>query len=105
MDFIKKNMTTIGGAVILVLGVYVYFTYFSAGTSAPLTASDNAVSGNLLATLGSLHTIKLDNSIFTNPVFVSLSDFGTTIPPQSSGRGNPFAPVGQGGAVGTSTKR
>jgi hypothetical protein len=104
MDFLKKNMTSIGGVVILILAVYVYFTYFGT-SSAPLTASDNAVSGNLLATLGSLHTIKLDNSIFTNPVFVSLSDFGTTIPPQSSGRGNPFAPIGQGGAVGTSTKR
>lgn len=104
MDFLKKNKVAIGGAAVLILAGYVYFTYFSGG-SAPLTAvsADSAISGDLLATLGSLHTITLDNSIFTNPVFVSLSDFGVSLPPESSGRGNPFAPIGQGGAPAATT--
>jgi hypothetical protein len=104
MDFLKKNKTAIGGGIILILAGYVYFAFFS-NSSAPLTTTDvgNSVSGDLLVTLNSLHTIKLDNSIFTNPVFVSLSDFGVSIPPQSSGRGNPFAPLGKGGSPATTT--
>lgn len=96
MDFLKKNKTTIGGIVVLALAVYVYFIYFG-GSTAPLTASSpDSISGDLLVTLGSLHTIKLDNTIFTDPTFVSLSDFGVTLPMLPAGRRNPFAAVGQG---------
>lgn len=104
MDFLKKNKMAIGGGLAVLVFGYVYLTYFSGG-SAPLTASsaDSAISGDLLITLNSLGTIDLDNKIFTNPVFVSLSDFGVSIPPQQSGRRNPFAPIGVG-ALGTSTK-
>lgn len=94
MDFITRNKTTLIGLIVLGGLVWAYFTYFSGSTSEPLTTQDANISGNLLITLGSLHTIRLDNSIFTDPVFLSLSDFGTTIPPQASGRGNPFAPLG-----------
>ena len=45
-------------------------------------------------TLQSIHSIKLDNSIFTDPVFVSLTDFGVTIPPENVGRPDPFVPLG-----------
>ena len=104
MDFLKKNKMSIGGAIVFILAIYVYFAFFSSST-APLTATDasSSVSSDLLVTLNSLHTIKLDNTIFTDPLFVSLSDFGVTIPPQQSGRGNPFAPLGKGGAVSTTT--
>lgn len=105
MDFLKQNKMAIGGgAVLLVLG-YVYFAYFSGSTSAPaLSSSDTSavLSQNLLVTLQNLHTIKLDNSIFTDPAFLSLTDFGVTIPPQNVGRGNPFAPVTGVGAPSNS---
>ena len=63
---------------------------------------------NESSAIGNLRTIDLDNSLFKDPLFVSLSDFGVTIPPAAAGRRNPFAPVGQGGgaaqaATGTST--
>ena len=104
MDFLKKNKMTLAGGVVFVLAIYAYFTYFG-GSSAPLTASNpsSSISGDLLVTLGSLHTIRLDNSIFSNPVFVSLSDFGTTLPDQPSGRRNPFAPVGKDTGAAQST--
>jgi hypothetical protein len=97
MDFLKQNKMMIGGGVALVIAIFVYFTYFSGSSSTPaLTTSDQAttVSQNLLVTLQNLHTIKLDESIFSNPVFLSLTDFGVTIPPENVGRQDPFAPLG-----------
>jgi hypothetical protein len=50
------------------------------------------ISRDLIVTLSNLNTIRLDDSIFTDPVFLSLSDFGVQIPLQPVGRRNPFAP-------------
>lgn len=97
MDFLKQNKTIIGGVVVIVLAIVVYFMYFAGGSSsATLTSSDanSVISQNLLVTLQNLHTIKLDDSIFTNPIFVSLTDFGVTIPPENVGRTDPFMPLG-----------
>jgi hypothetical protein len=96
MDFLKKNRTAIGGLVAIALVLYIYITHF-APQSGDLTAAgpDSGVGSDLLVTLGSLHTIRLDESIFKRPDFTSLSDFGVSIPPQDSGRRNPFAPVGK----------
>lgn len=103
MDFLKKNKMTLAGGAGMVALLYVYLTYFSGG-SAPLTAtSPDQISGDILVTLNSLHTIKLDNGIFSDPVFVSLSDYGVTIPPQDAGRRNPFAPVGSASSPSTPT--
>lgn len=87
---------TVGGGAVLLLLVAGYFMFFSGGSSgsATLSSTDTSspVSADLLVTLQNLHTIKLDNTIFTDPVFVSLTDFGVTIPPENIGRRNPFLP-------------
>ena len=103
MDFLKKNMVPIVVGVLLLVGLYVYVSYFSGPSSSPsLTASDanTTLSQNLLTTLQSLHTIKLDNSIFSEPSFQSLTDFGVVIPAQPVGRRNPFLPLA-GASVST----
>lgn len=91
----KKLMGAIAGVVVVALGYYGY----SSDSSAPLLTNSgegtSPMSQEILTTLGQLHTIKLDPAVFTDPVFVSLTDFGVTIPPQQAGRRNPFAPVGQ----------
>ncbi|MDE2071275.1 MAG: hypothetical protein KGI70_00890 [Patescibacteria group bacterium] len=84
-------------AVVLVLCLVIAYLFYMGGPSTPALSTvdtSSPVSSDLLAVLGSLHTIQLDQTIFTNPVFVSLSDFGVTIPPENVGRRNPFAPVG-----------
>ena len=99
MDFLKRYKLAIGGGIAALLLIYVYIAFFSGGgTSATLTASDSGspLSTDILVTLQSIHSIKLDNSIFSDPVFMSLSDFGVTIPSQNVGRRNPFAPLGIG---------
>src|SRR6185436_12968398 len=107
MNFFNKNKMAIGGGIGVLLLIYVYFAYFSGGSSATLTASDSGspLSTDILVTLQSVHSIKLDNSIFSDPVFLSLSDFGVTIPAQNVGRRNPFAPIGADGIVSTTTVR
>lgn len=96
MDFLKQNKMPILIGVLLLAGLFVYVTYFSgSSSSATLTSSDTdtTLSQNLLVTLQNLHTIKLDDSIFSEPAFQSLTDFGVTIPAENVGRGDPFAPL------------
>ena len=66
--------------------------YLSVAPSADANA-DVALGGDLLAALALLRTIQLDTSVFANPIFKSLSDWGKKIAPQPAGRRNPFAPV------------
>lgn len=104
LALLKKNIVVIG---VLVAAAAVLFYFFSSGGSSAtvtsVTQEESPVSHEILATLGNLRTIKLDNSLFQDPLFLSLSDFGVSIPPAAAGRRNPFAPVGQdgGGAART----
>lgn len=86
----------LGGVAVIVLAGYIYFTYFSGSSSGALltTSESSPLSSDLLTTLSSLHTIKLDNAIFSDPIYLSLTDFGVQIPPENVGRRNPFAPLG-----------
>lgn len=109
MQFLKDNKLMIIGVAGAALLMYAYFAFWSGGSQPLLTSSADsesaAVTQELVATLGSLRTIKLDESIFSDPVFISLSDFGVTIPAQPVGRRNPFVPFsgtsGAGGATQT----
>ena len=95
-DFLNNNKMLIGGVLALGVLAWAYFAVFT-GESGELlseTKGVSPVSQELLVTLSNLRTIRLDEAIFKDPVFVSLSDFGVTIPLQTIGRRNPFAPVG-----------
>ena len=96
MDILKNKFVvgSIAGVLVLTL---IYYVWTSAENSAFLTMTEGTspLSQEILTTLGQLHTIRLDSAVFNDPVFISLSDFGVTIPPQQTGRRNPFAPVGK----------
>jgi len=98
MQFFTQNKTSIIAAIVLSLVLYGYFAFFRGPAAADLLIlEDNPAldaSQTLLLTINSLNTIKLDNSIFSDPVFLSLSNFGVQIPAEPVGRRNPFAPVG-----------
>ena len=94
MKFIHENKKYILIIFLAVAGFWLYSTYFAGGSEELLTEQTvSPISQDILAVLSSLNTIRLDNSIFTDPVFTSLSDFGVTIPPENVGRRNPFAPL------------
>jgi hypothetical protein len=95
MQFLKDNKAYIGLILIAGIGLWVYMTYFPSSTpNGTITATEaSPLSPDVLATLTSLNSIKLDSTIFSDPVFASLTDFYVAIPSQDSGRRNPFAPI------------
>ncbi len=94
MQFIKDNKMYIGLIVLAVAGLWMYMTFFSGSSPEATLTSDHEspLSQDVLVTLSNLHTITLDASIFSDPLFLSLTDYGVAIPPQNVGRRNPFAP-------------
>jgi hypothetical protein len=49
----------------------------------------------ILVLLEQLSNINLDNSIFSNQIFLSLVNFEKPLEPQIEGRPNPFLPIGR----------
>lgn len=96
---LNRNNILIAVGAILLIGAVVYY-FFSRDTSSPdLLASVPAgevsgVEGDLLTTLRELKSLKLDDSIFADNVFLRLTDFSQPLTPQPIGRSNPFAPLG-----------
>ncbi|MDP4020734.1 MAG: hypothetical protein Q8P58_01685 [Candidatus Adlerbacteria bacterium] len=96
MQFIKENKLLTFGGIAVILAAFVYFMFLSGppGEVAVVTQDEtSSVSRELIITLSNLNTIRLDDSVFKDPVFLSLSDFGVQIPLQNVGRRNPFAPL------------
>lgn len=99
--FIKKYKNITIGIIVIVLGFFAY-TYFFAGKKVPalLTSESSEVAASatgaeILALLRDLKALRLDESIFADPVFRRLHDFGVLISPEPVGRNNPFAPLGE----------
>src|SRR5689334_8114042 len=94
-DLIKKNMGIVLGILVVIGALVVYLNFFAGKSTDLLTSSsaDIAASQEILSILTSLNTIKLDNAIFTNPVFQSLTSYGVELAPENVGRRNPFEPL------------
>jgi len=56
-----------------------------------LTAT-NTIDSDVVTILLQLRAVSLSGTIFTDPAFMSLQDFGSQIVPEPVGRENPFAP-------------
>jgi hypothetical protein len=85
----------------LIGGGYYFFTNSSQSNLNDLGAvsAADAIGGtgeeqDLINQLLRLRSLRLDEKIFTDPAFTSLTDFSQTIPPEPVGRANPFLPVG-----------
>lgn len=57
------------------------------------TPSGGIVDKELVGSLLQLRAVSLGGSIFSDPAFMELQDFGTQIIPEAVGRPNPFAPT------------
>lgn len=104
MTFIKTNLKNIlifGGLLVAIVVGYSYF-FSGDGSDAPLVATTPAqttAGGDLLGLLLNLRSLRLDDSVFSNPVFRRLTNFGVEIPEEPLGRSNPFAPLPGGAAL------
>ena len=56
-------------------------------------AGGGIVDKDLVGTLLQLRAVSLGGTIFSDPAFIELQDFGTQIIPEPVGRENPFAPT------------
>lgn len=97
MNFIRQYQTAIAFIIIVMVlfGGYQYF--FATGTERVVTATDAPGAGvdqDLIALLFELRAIRLDDAIFSDPLFHSLQDFGQELVAEPIGRQNPFAPLG-----------
>ena len=57
--------------------------------------SASSIGDDLLKIYGELQRITLDQAIFSSPRYLELTDFSTAIPPQTTGRPNPFDTIGR----------
>lgn len=91
-----KNTKIMGALVIGLATLGILYFYWGGDSAAEpvATVEEPVASQSLLTTLSNLRTMRLDTTIFEDPLFRSLSDFGVTIPPEPVGRRNPFAPTG-----------
>ena len=106
---IKNILIFVAIAAVLILAYFFFFKPSSptanlTSTSASSTASSSgtpasqtpAVGSDFLTILLNLKNMKLDDSIFSDPAFLSLHDSSVLLisDPTQEGRPNPFAPIG-----------
>jgi hypothetical protein len=98
-----KNLIILGGVVIVGGVVFVTMSGGNAAlTGAPPQDSESAqIEQELINELLQLQAIELNNAIFNNALFLSLTDFSKPLEEERVGRNNPFAPVGAAAAATT----
>ena len=96
ITFIKQNLVLTLVVAAFVFGVVYYAVFVNKGSAPLLTSSalgnQTTQSQQLLVVLANLRTIQLNEAVFVDPVYLSLSDFGVMISPENVGRRNPFLP-------------
>ena len=98
-ELLKKNKTLLIILVIVIVAFIGYTIIFNPGEDAGVLTSKNITTrgggdNQLLLLLVNLRSITLDDSLFRDPAFRDLIDFGQQLTPEPTGRQNPFAPVG-----------
>lgn len=99
-DHINKRVVIIATIIFVVLiGGFIYYLVTNKSsdtvvlTRVDTSPLDATLGRELLSTLARLKSTTIDKSIFDDPVFATLQDFGVTIASQPVGRRNPFAPL------------
>lgn len=113
MSLFARNKILVVLLGLVILGVAWYF--FSGSSSSapgilqseggPAGISANPEEADIVQTLLTLRAVSLSGTIFSDPAFMTLRDFGTQIIPEPIGRPNPFAPLGAASATSSSSTR
>lgn len=85
--------------IVVIAGALLAYSFISTPSSSnddliSITTQDDLqiLSRDIVRNLNRIAALKLDKSVFNDPVLRNLSDFSERISPQQSGRRNPFAP-------------
>lgn len=94
----RQNILLIVFLLVIIIGGYLWYSYYSpAALEAGVTSvalEKEATKQEFFRLLDSLETIKLDRSIFQEPIFQSLVNLSPEIAPrEKKGRPNPFLPL------------
>lgn len=98
-EFFKQYKGTLVIALLIGAAFFAYQSFFVDTQTDDFSVSTGGVPGSVVgqevvALLAELESITLDISIFSDPSFVSLYNFGQVVNPEVVGRSNPFAPIG-----------
>lgn len=109
MDQVKelfaKYKIYIIAAVLVVVGAFGALSFMGGGAgavdpavqggaaAAPIDSASAQAEKEMLDELLQLRSIRLSESLFANPLFISLVDFSKPLAEQLKGRSNPFAPI------------
>lgn len=98
----KMVLMIVGGVV--VAGV-IWYSFLRDRTTGALVQTNDLTQAteadsDIVNTLLQLRAVSLSGTIFSDPAFLQLKDFGSAIVPEPVGRTNPFAPfAGQSAAA------
>lgn len=93
---LKKNKGTLAAVALLVVAIFLYNFFFkSKAITVPSESSASAIGEDLIKIRGELQKVTLDQSVFSSPGYLLLTDFSTLIPEQATGRSNPFDIIGR----------
>lgn len=96
MEFIKQYKGSIVTILIVVGIFYIYSAFFNTTPEdVELNTQKEEIGRDLLNLVNELKVLQFDGKIFENNLFLGLTNFEQEISPQSKGRSNPFAPLGQ----------
>ncbi len=99
MSKLLKNLLIVLGIATVLLLAYVFFfkgkdiPSLPSGSDGAFSAEAEIETQHLLATINELNEFNVEGTIFSDPLFLSLTDFRTNIGTEPSGRPNPFLPI------------
>ncbi len=97
MERINKRVVLIVGGMFIAATALLFFLFGGRGAASSDGLSSvgdsplgDTLGRDLLTLLARLRATELDTSLFADPLFAGLRDFGVAIAPQPVGRRNPF---------------
>lgn len=96
MNTLKKNKGTLAAIAIFIVAMFLYNLFIKSETiTVPSELSASRIGDDLIKMHEELQAITLDKSVFSSSGYLLLTDFSTVIPPQMTGRPNPFDIIGR----------
>ena len=100
MSFLKSQKILIGGIILVIIlaGALYYFYSGSSSVSVDflIPEESQSVGQDIIVLVDKLNSISsIDSSLFSSVLFINLRDFSAILTPESQGKPNPFAPIGQ----------